>query len=791
MRKKLLSLMCSTASIVAMPYAMAADAEASPTAQSTKTGSATTLDAIKVTARKRSESIQDVPVSITSLQPEQLERNMATDLAKIGEVAPQVIIGRASNGTGGFLTIRGISSATSDAGLDQSVSVSVDGVPLSRGRVINSTAYDLAQVEVLAGPQALFFGKNSPAGAISLRTKDPTDSFEGYAKIGNEFEADERYLEAAISGPISETLKGRLAIRAATMDGWIRNVAEPIADRIRPSITVPGQKSGEMGPNGDNLAARLSLHWQPSEDFNATLKLTSDVQTMNAMNAYVELFCSGTQTQPSIAGFVMPQADCKKNRRKAEGALPAEYAVNWPYGNGGVPDYRSEFTLASLGLNKDFSRHTLVSTTGFYDQEVVGSNNADYTEFSLLWSSQQEDYKLFTQELRLSSDFEGPLNYQIGAYYEESSRSWFNAADLFHGGFNQMAQNWTTFETAASIDSKSLSGFAQLQWNFNEAWELSGGARYTKDEKEGGFWNESIGVTAMRLYPVGQVARAKFSESNVSPELTLRWKPDANQMFYVGYKTGYKAGGLSNGAILNATANQDNLTFDAEEANGFEIGYKATLLDNRLRLDLSAYTFNYEGLQVATFNQNTISFTIGNAAEAKTEGVSGSVQWLATDRLSFNGNFGFNRSRYTDYRNAQCYSGQTALTGCTGGVQDLSGEDLVRAPVLTANIGADYRADLGSNWLLDLSMGAGYSAKYQTQPDNHPGGMQDAFWRLNAGIHLSPISERYRFSLIGRNLTNEYYLVATASSPGGPATQHTGTFARPREMVAQFEYRWF
>src|SRR5690606_4400360 len=132
------------------------------------------------------------------------------------------------------------SSATSDAGLDQSVSVSVDGVPMSRGRVINSTVYDLAQVEVLSGPQALFFGKNSPAGAISLRTKDPTNAFEGYARIGYEAEASERYLEAAVSGPLAATLKGRLAVRASAMDGWIRNVAEPVADPIRPEYTVPG-----------------------------------------------------------------------------------------------------------------------------------------------------------------------------------------------------------------------------------------------------------------------------------------------------------------------------------------------------------------------------------------------------------------------------------------------------------------------------------------------------------------------------------------------------------------------
>lgn len=789
MRRNLLSVLCSSASIIAFSAMGAHAAENVAQAQGAeKTPS--TLDAVTVTARKRNESIQDVPVAITSIQPEQLEKNMATDLSKVGEVAPQVIIGRASNGTGGFLTVRGISSATSDAGLDQSVSVSVDGVPMSRGRIINSTVYDLEQVEVLSGPQALFFGKNSPAGAIILRTRNPTDTADGYVRVGYEFEARERYLEAAVSGPLTSTLKGRLAIRGSSMDGWIDNVAQPVADPIRPQYTVPGATFGRTGPDGSNVAARATLLWEPSDDFSANLKLTYDTQTMNAMNAYVELYCSGGQTVPSIAGIVMHQSDCRKNRRKAEGSLAPEYAVNWPYGNGGVPDYDSKFMLASLNLAKDFDNHSFVSTTGFYDQEITGSNNADYTEYSLLWSSQHEEYDLFTQEFRLSSVFDGPLNYQVGLYYEKSNRDWFNAADIFHGGYNVMAGNWTTFETAASVESESVSGFAQLQWNFNPDWELSAGARYTKDEKNGRFWNESIGVTSSALYPVGQVARARFSDTNVSPEATLRWKPRENQTFYVGYKTGYKAGGVSNGAILNATASQDTLEFGAEETDGFEIGYKATLLDNTLRLDVSAYRYDYDGLQVATFNQNTISFTIGNAAAARTEGVAASLQWFATDRLSLNTNFGYNRATYTDYRNAQCYSGQTAANGCVGGVQDLTDEDLVRAPRLTANLGMDYRADLGASWLADLSLGAAYSSSYQTQPDNHPGAVQESFWRLNAAIHLMPVSQRYRISLIGRNLTDEYYMVASASSPGGTSTQHTGTFARPRELALQFEYRW-
>src|SRR5690606_22996090 len=122
-----------------------------------------------------------------------------------GELAPQVSMGNGGSGTGAVITIRGVSSASNDAGLDQSVAVEIDGVPMSRGRIITAAVFDLASVQVLQGPQALFFGKNSPAGVISLRSADPTSEFEGYATAGYEFKSDEKFLEAAISGPLTDT----------------------------------------------------------------------------------------------------------------------------------------------------------------------------------------------------------------------------------------------------------------------------------------------------------------------------------------------------------------------------------------------------------------------------------------------------------------------------------------------------------------------------------------------------------------------------------------------------------
>ena len=153
----------------------------------------------------------------------------ASDLTKVAELAPQVSMSQSGSGTGAVITIRGVSSGSNDAGLDQSVAIEVDGVPISRGQVVSSSIFDLKQVQVLQGPQALFFGKNSPAGVISLNSANPTDTFEAYVTPGYEFEAEQNFVEGAVSGPLTDTLKARVAFRGSEMDGWLENVAEPVA----------------------------------------------------------------------------------------------------------------------------------------------------------------------------------------------------------------------------------------------------------------------------------------------------------------------------------------------------------------------------------------------------------------------------------------------------------------------------------------------------------------------------------------------------------------------------------
>src|SRR5437016_4874255 len=198
-------------------------APAAPASAEAPTPSAGQLAEVVVSARKRAERLISTPVVVSALSEKDLARYNADDLTKIGELTPTVIVGTYKANGGGSLAIRGISSPANQSGFEQAVSVAIDGVQTSDGRIAQVGMFDLQQVEVLKGPQALFFGKNSPAGVIAVTTAGPSPQLRITAKTGYEFIADEIISELTVSGPLSDNTGGRLALRYRNMDGRLRN----------------------------------------------------------------------------------------------------------------------------------------------------------------------------------------------------------------------------------------------------------------------------------------------------------------------------------------------------------------------------------------------------------------------------------------------------------------------------------------------------------------------------------------------------------------------------------------
>jgi outer membrane receptor protein involved in Fe transport len=499
-----------------------------------------------------------------------------------------------------------------------------------------------------------------------------------------------------------------------------------------------------------------------------------------------------------ILGIPQTHSDCAINRTIAQNPYPTELSLNYPYANDGKPYQRSDVGLVSLTMNKKFEDITVTSTTGYYDQAHKGAFNGDRSELVQIFDTEEERYRMFNQELRANTDFAGPFNGMAGVYYEHSDRRFFNAPSILNV-YDPVHLNYVTTVTQAFNKANTYSAFGQLRWKIVPELELAGGVRYTHDTKDTLIGNTQTNLataTGRGAYPEGQFLSPHYSNNNWSPDVTLTWKATPDQTIYAGYKTGYKAGGISNSAILAGSATVTNLVFGPEHAKGFEVGYKAKLLDNRVRVDLTAYRYNYNGLQVTAYDSVAVAYSLKNAAKARTYGITGTAEWAVTDALTLNGNFGWNHARYLSFPNSQCHTGQTVAEGCVnnpafgGFVQDLSGKALNRAPDWTFKIGADYKADLPGGWLADLATSVSYSSSYQSQADYTIGGIQDAYWLLNAAIHLSPESEKYRISLIGRNLTNTYYKVVTNNQSLGTFNQFSAAFSRPREVIIEASYNF-
>jgi len=263
----------------ATPPATETTPPAAAPATETASDQAGGLAEIVVTARKRNESAQDVPVAVTALSSEELVNRNIRTIEQIATSTPQFVVARGSSGSGANLSLRGIGSNFTSIGIEQSVSINVDGVYYGQGRVLNEGLFDMRQVEILKGPQALFFGKNATAGALSFITANPGPDLELLGRVGYEFRTHEKYAEGVISGPITDTIGARLAVRVTDMDqGYMRNQSTggpfSVTDTATAGTrtTYNGPPSTKYGPMDQNFNVRGTLSYEPTDQFSVILK---------------------------------------------------------------------------------------------------------------------------------------------------------------------------------------------------------------------------------------------------------------------------------------------------------------------------------------------------------------------------------------------------------------------------------------------------------------------------------------------------------------------------------------
>ncbi len=720
------------------------------------------LEEIVVTATKRTESLEDVPISISVVSGETIEKYQIVDLQDLQGYVPNLTVQRTFGNWA--IRIRGLGSGVTNLAFDSSVSVFNDNIYCGRSRCLETAYMDPGRVEVARGPQGALYGKSTIAGALSVHSARPTESLEGYVRGGYEMENEGWYVNGVVSGPINDKVRGRLAGEFKESDGWMTN---PI-----------GQNSE---PTRESWALRGSLEWDLTDTSQLYLKVEGFDTEMNGRSnqlVYPGLF--GGLTADTQAEFERDSV-----RRVSTGT--------------GQEGFDNSDSLAISGqYDTDLGEHTLSIIAGYWELEYENYLDVDGVPENYLNSTLSEDYDQHSLEVRLLSPTGNTFEYIAGVLYH-SSDTWTQQHSPF-GFFPAVVApvpvgGVRNFER----DTDTWSVYGQLTWNISDRWRAIVDARYT-DEKQKGTANAFPASYPNLIDPVydptafNQPPEYLFhqtrNDDNFDPSIRIQWDATDDWMFYGTISTGSKPGGLkandgnlgaqlleknSDPDYLNKYIGQPAITpaelaagvtleqgngifdFEDEEATNFEIGAKSVFAGGRAFFNAALFYMEFDNLQTSSYDGTR--FIIQNAASADVKGFEVEGSWLATDSLQLNGALGYVDATYDQFMGAQCIvnddAGNPEDPNCVDGEEDLSGKRLERSPKWEANLSADFQTQIGENLLFISNLSMYYSGNYYVRQDFSPLGKQDSFTKWDLRLAVADTGDNWELAFLGRNLGDE------------------------------------
>ncbi|MEP4146102.1 MAG: TonB-dependent receptor [Halioglobus sp.] len=707
--------------------------------------SAQALEEVLVTAQKRVEGMQDVPISIAVVSGEMIQNSGITNLEELTLYLPAVNVSQSGGQTQIF--IRGIGSGN-NIGFEQSVGTFVDGVYFGRARNARAAFLDVERVEVLKGPQSTLFGKNTVAGAINITTRGPTEEFEGYLEGSYETEIEQYGLTGAVSGPLSDNVRGRLVAKYSDSEGYMENQA-------------PG---GEDGPQKEQSVIRGALSWDITDRLLADFK--AETGSIDTEGKHHKITIS-TPTANYLFGFGDDpnfESSLGFNTKQSVSGSPARRDFD-----------ENDWDIYQATLTYEMDNHTLKSITAWTEYEVNKCLDGDYAPVYFLDQCNGEENEQFTQEFILSSNLGGSFEYLAGFFYQDSDLTSTTDTHLRLSGIPPIeAGVWGLLGTTLPVgamdsgvlaefeqNTESWSVFGQFTYDFTDRFRGTVGVRYSEDDKEadsvqlitalGG--TEPSGFHTALLGPGGLNFRVPYdynierSEDHVTGSMNLQYDIGDDTMIYFTASNGFKAGGFdeSNGLDISRE-------FEDESVLNFEVGAKMEFWDNRARLNSAIFNTSFDDLQVSSFESAT--FIVTNAGEATVQGVELDGVVAVTDKLELRGALTWLDAEYDEYDEAACTVDQIIAQGnpCR---QDLGGTPLQFAPDWSGNIGATYETGLTANTDILFGLAALYSDDVLIMPDGDKNGIQESFWKVDARVAWSASDGSWTLALIGKNLTDE------------------------------------
>lgn len=739
------------------------------------------LEEIIVTAQKREQSLQDVPIAVAAFSGDFLDKfgiDNWDDMA-----IPGVQIG--SGGRNENLFVRGIGSGT-NFGFDQSVPVYIDGVYYGRARAENLGFLDTERIEVLKGPQPTYLGKNAIAGAVSITTRRPTKEFEGTVRASHEFGADETSLSAALSGPVSDKLRIRGAVKYRNMKGWMINVA-------RENVRVP---------QVEEFAGRFSAELDISETAKVYFKYEHSTSRQEGRNRQL-VNCGVVNTSQAALDTYLDLSveDCTFNNTTTMN-ISQDVHPHVPIEEDFGFLKKLNYDGGEIIVDWDIGGYSLTSTTAYYELDFKipqNDNDATSTEVGITSSFDLSDQ--FSQEFRLLSPSGRRLEWVAGLYYDKTDLAAGTIGDLFVPGPGTAAP--ALFQLATQ-NSESWAIFGEAGFKVSDPLTVKVGFRYNEVKKRSDLEliSQMLVTTPGGVIlldqefapPGGQAIFPAFTfsdnrkDTKFQPSVIVEWRPNDDAMLYASWKKGFKAGGYDFDTLTVPPSG--TLTFEPESVNSWEAGAKITFWDGRARINTAAFLSDYSDLQVSVFT-GTIGFNTANAAKARTKGLEVDLTFAVSDDVTLTGDATWLDAKYRTFEGATCNAQQALVTpGCT---QDLSGKHLQFAPTFSGNVGIAFDRETGSTMLgknLNVSAQANvfFTSKFNTANAQDPLTVQSGFAKLDARIAVGAADGAWEFALVGRNLTNKKTTHWTDNAVLGPIASglaYQKFYDRPREVAVE------
>ncbi|MFV0276111.1 MAG: TonB-dependent receptor, partial [Parahaliea sp.] len=697
------------------------------------------LEEVVVTAQKRVESQQEVPISISSFTGQKIDDFQAVDLSALSGAAPNVSIGHFGNTPhGAVFNIRGMGVIEPDPYAGQTVTTVVDGVPLVFNMMSLLDLYDIERIEVHRGPQGTLFGANTTGGVINVITRQPTGEMGGDIKftVGNWDRID---VKGTLNLPLSDRWSAKITGQSHRREGWHKNVVD----------------RSTMGDR--NIASLRGYLKYDNDSFDATL-IGEVTRSRNGSPVVVNGSLPGEMTyqapgsSPGTGLGNMYQGPCTAGKRcKA----PDKYYA----GNSSVRDISDMDTYSwTLNANWDLEWGELVSISGWKKFELYEETDQDGGPFFIDDTRRGTEGEQFSQELRLTFNPLEKMQLITGLFYQQNEWTHYqNFRIPFAGPLNQLTEDdWESYSTSL---------FAHSFIDLTDRLRLQVGGRVSYEKTEAAvdvttFANPD-GAVFDGGAPVALISVADDENwDGWSAKLGLDYKLRDDVMLYAFVSRGFKSGGF----VGRISVARDFRSFDQETVVTFETGIKSEWWDNRLRVNASVFQNWYDDLQLALiyFCQDDLGITINcnsilNAAQAETKGIELEIEAAPLDRLTLSANLGYLNAEYEDFPYLDAASGQTL---------DLSGTDLQNSPELTANLGATYDFNLFSG---EATIALNYTytdEKFQGNLLNTARGTIQATKYLDANLKWRPADGNWAINFWGTNLLDDRYIDAVVDGTG-------------------------